>query len=504
MKKPILLCILDGIAHTNLEQGNAYFLANTPTIDHFHKTYPMSLLDASGLQVGLPQGQMGNSEVGHLNIGAGRVIYQSLTRIDQAVKQNTLKDNTELIKAFKKAKEQNGRIHFVGLFSDGGVHSHLSHLKYLVELANDHCLQTNIHAFLDGRDVSFNAGYSDLEHFTTEFENVNIASISGRYYAMDRDKRFERNQLCINALLHLDGPTFTNPLKYVSENYANETYDEFILPAYNIEVDGKIRENDVVISINFRPDRMIQLGSVLTNANYEYALSQSLNLHFLSMMPYANTVLGPVMFEKVDIINPLGVYLANNGVSQLRIAETEKYAHVTFFFDGQVKYDGIENPRLDKCDFELIESPKVATYDLKPEMSADLITQCLLQKLDENKYDFIVLNFANCDMVGHTGNLKAAVKAVEKVDDCLAQIYKKMTKLDGVMLITADHGNCEQMLDQQGNVLTNHTTNPVEFIVTKGNIKLDNGKLADIAPTICYLLGIDVPKEMDGKCLIIK
>lgn len=506
MKKPVILCILDGIAYSESEIGNAYAIAKTPTLDMLKQNFPTTHLDSSGLAVGLPEGQMGNSEVGHLNIGAGRVIYQSLTRIDQAIVDRSFFEDEVLNEAFSKASKTKKKIHLMGLFSNGGVHSQLNHLRALVEMANLYQIDDIlVHAFLDGRDVGFNIALQDLQSFMNDVPSAKIATLSGRYYAMDRDQRFERNQLCLDALLQIQGPSFENPIEYLEASYSNNVFDEFVLPAYNTTVNGQIQADDVVISFNFRPDRMIQLGSILTNPAYTYPLSQGdLSLHFVTMMAYANTVLGPVVFKKSDVQNPLGVYLANLGLNQLRIAETEKYAHVTFFFDGQVKYDGIENPELQNCDRILVPSPKVATYDLKPEMSAQELTDKLLVQLDKTNYDLVVLNYANCDMVGHTGNIDAAIIAVETIDTCVKRLYDKVEELGGVMLITADHGNCEQMLDADGKKLTNHTTNPVEMIITSKDVKLNHGKLADIAPTICTLLEVAIPEQMSGNCLIQK
>ena len=508
MNKPIVLCILDGVGIGVENKNNACFLAKTPCLDKLLKDYPHSQIECSGLAVGLPEGQMGNSEVGHLNMGAGRVVYQSLTLINKDLDDQSFYQNKAFLKAIENAKKNDSALHLMGLLSDGGVHSHIDHLKALLSLAKQNNLEkVYVHIFLDGRDTLRDSGLEYTKEIIAYMEEIacgKIASISGRYYAMDRDSRFERNYQAYQVLVLKEGLSFSDPLDYIKKSYAEEVYDEFVLPAYNSEVEAFIEDNDSVIFYNFRPDRAIQIASLLTNPDYkEVFAKQPQNLCFVSMMKYDKSVLGLIAFEHQKLDNVLGVYLANEKLKQLRIAETEKYAHVTFFFDGQVKYDGINNDELAGCKRILIASPKVATYDLKPEMSAYEIKDALLKELDEKYLDVVILNFANGDMVGHTGNIQAAIKGVEAVDECLEEIYGKVVnELNGILLVTADHGNCEEMVDGEGNVLTAHSLNKVNFIATTKNKELDNGSLCDIAPTIIDLLGIEKPVEMTGKSLI--
>ena len=505
--KPLVLCILDGVGIGKEDDTNALFLAKTPTLDYLLANYPHSKLKASGEDVGLPAGQMGNSEVGHLNMGAGRIVYQSLSLINKALQEHTFESNPYFLKAFTEAKQRKSHLHLMGLASDGGVHAHIEHLKALIKMAKDNEVpEVYLHLFLDGRDVPNDSAGTYLKEIIAYCRELNygkIASLSGRYYAMDRDKRFERNFKAYQAMVLKEGPSFVDPLAYIKESYQEGIYDEFIKPAYNRAVDTFIADNDVCISINFRPDRMIQLASLLTNPKYLKVFErQPRNLYFVSMMEYDSSVIGTVAFKHEKLTNVLGVFLANNDFAQLRIAETEKYAHVTFFFDGQVKYDGINNPELKNCTRIMIDSPKVATYDLQPEMSAFKIKDKLIEKLDEDKYEVVILNFANGDMVGHTGNMAATIKALESVDACLEELFAKIEEKDGTLLVTADHGNCEVMLDENKHIVTSHTTNPVFFIVTKKGLKLNDGRLADIAPTMLDLLGIAKPVEMTGNSLI--
>ncbi|MEG0283299.1 MAG: 2,3-bisphosphoglycerate-independent phosphoglycerate mutase [Erysipelotrichales bacterium] len=507
MKKPVVLCIMDGVGIGEANDGNAYYLASTPTLDKLKKEYPCAKLKCSGMNVGLPDGQMGNSEVGHLNIGAGRIVYQSLTMINKKIEEHSFYENEEFLKAIKNAKENNKALHLMGLLSDGGVHSHINHLKALIDLASQYNLdKVYIHAFMDGRDTLRDSGIAclkDIISYCNEKQCGQIVSISGRYYAMDRDKRFERNFLAYQAMVLHQEDSFDNPIKYLEDSYAKEEYDEFVIPAYNSEVDGAIKDEDSVIFFNFRPDRAIQIASLLTNDEYIKVFDkQPKNLSFVCMMAYDKSVKGTIAFKHEKLENVLGVFLADNKFKQLRIAETEKYAHVTFFFDGQINYDGINNPELEGAKRILIDSPKVATYDLQPEMSADKVKDALIEELNKEYLDVVILNFANGDMVGHTGVKEAAIKAVEKVDECINEIHQVVNKQGGVMLISADHGNCEEMIDHDGNVLTAHTTNEVEIIVTDKDVELNDGKLSDIAPTIISYLGVDKPKEMSGSSLI--
>lgn len=507
MKKPIVLTILDGVGIGQPSDGNAYYLAKTPTLDKLKEMYPHSKLSASGEDVGLPAGQMGNSEVGHLNIGAGRIVYQSLSLINKAIEEGTFFDNEEFNKAIDHAKKNDSALHLMGLLSDGGVHSHINHVKALLDLCKRKDMhKVYLHAFLDGRDTLRDLGVTFLKDIIAYMDEIGVgqlADISGRYYAMDRDKRFERNKLAFDISVNHEGPSYDDPIKYVEDSYKAEVYDEFVIPAYDKNVDGQIKDHDSVIFFNFRPDRAIQLASIITNHDYQNDIVCNLDdIQFVSMMEYDQSVHGSVAFPNKELKNVLGVYLAKQGKKQLRIAETEKYAHVTFFFDGLVKYDGVNKPELENTKRVLVNSPKVATYDLAPAMSAEVITDQLLQELN-NDYDVVILNYANGDMVGHTGNIQATIKSLQVVDKCVARVYNKVVEeLNGVMLITADHGNSEKMLDENGDVFTAHTTNPVDFIVTDNDVEVENGRLSDIAPTILDFIDLEKPEEMTGHSLI--
>jgi len=505
-KRPIVLCILDGYGLTDRVDGNAVKLANTPNLDDLMAMFPTTTIRASGNAVGLPEGQMGNSEVGHLNIGAGRVVYQSLTLINKAVKDGDFFTNETFLKAIRHAKDNNSKLHIWGLLSNGGVHSSNEHIYALLKLAKQEGLdKVYVHAFLDGRDVAPDSGADfvrDLQKHMLDIGVGEIATISGRYYAMDRDKRFERIALAYDAMTQKKGKTFTDPVKFVKDSYAEEVYDEFVVPGANENADGTIEDNDAIIFANFRPDRAIQIATVMTNPTFYEDKGyvpevQRQNIEFVCMMKYADSVKGDIAFHALKLDNILGDYISEQGLTQLRIAETEKYAHVTFFFDGGLDKD-IEGAQRD-----LINSPKVATYDLQPEMSAYLVRDKLLEELDSDKFDLIVVNFANCDMVGHTGIIPAAIKAVSVVDECVGDVYAKVSELGGTMLITADHGNAETLLDENNNPFTAHTTNPVPLIVTNSHIALkEGGKLGDLAPTILQLLGLPQPEEMTGHSLI--
>lgn len=505
-KRPIVLCIMDGYGLTDRVDGNAVKLANTPNLDDLMAMYPTTTIHASGNAVGLPEGQMGNSEVGHMNIGAGRVVYQSLTLINKAVKDGTFYDNEEFLAAIKHAKQNNSKLHIFGLLSTGGVHSSIDHIYALLKLARrERVEKVYIHAFLDGRDVAPDSGVGFIKDLQAKIDEIGcgeIASVSGRYYAMDRDKRFERMDLAYNAIVCKKGKDFTDPVQFVEDSYKEEVYDEFVVPGYNSAIDGNVEDNDAVIFANFRPDRAIQIATLITNPTfYEdkgYVPEVKLNnIYFVCMMHYADSVKGHVAFKPVELHNTLGDCLSERGLTQLRIAETEKYAHVTFFFDGGVDKE-IKGAKRD-----LINSPKVATYDLQPEMSAYLVRDKLIEELDSGEFDVVIVNFANCDMVGHTGIIPAAISAVETVDECVGDVYDKVASMGGTMLITADHGNAERELDEDGNPFTAHTTNDVPLIVTNSHIALkEGGKLGDLAPTILTLLGQPVPPEMDGDVLI--
>ena len=489
--KPLLLCILDGVGINKNIKGNAYKLANTPHLDELFKKYPSSKLEASGEKVGLPKGQMGNSEVGHSNIGAGRIVYQSIQYINQEIKNKNFNQNKKILAMFDYVKKNNSKLHLMGLVSDGGVHSSLNHLQALINLCYKNKVNFCLHIFTDGRDTLPNSSLSYIE--SLDLKNGIIASISGRYYAMDRDNRYDRIEKAYDVVTGTSDSKYLSIKEAIKSNYENNITDEFILPGL-IDEDGIVNDNDGIIFFNFRPDRLRELGSALSNKSFKgFKRKKQVNIKLLTMMPVSDEVINDTIYELNEVVNPLGEYISKLGYKQLRIAETEKYAHVTYFFDGGKELD------LKNCGRILIPSPKVATYDLKPEMSAYEITDTLLEKIDN--YDIIILNFANGDMVGHTGNLDAAIKAVETLDECVYKLYEKIISLNGIMMITADHGNCEEMIDSNNNILTSHTTNKVPFLITK-NCKLKNGKLGDIAPTILYLLKEKIPKEMTGEILI--
>lgn len=508
-KQPILLAILDGFGIAEKNSTNAISEAKKPNLDYFCANYPHMALDASGLAVGLPAGQMGNSEVGHLHIGAGRTIYQSLTLINKAITEKTFFSNQVIKDAIHKAKENNSKLHIIGLLSDGGVHSHINHILALLE----YCAQENfsnvyIHAILDGRDTKSNVAKIYLQQLIDKMNALKIgaiATISGRYYAMDRDQRWDRLQLAYDAMVYHKGISFTDSLAYIDQEYQADHSDEFVMPAFNQNLaDSKISDQDSIIFANFRPDRAIQLSSALTNADYPFWKNnhgQPLkNIYFVSMMYYADSVkANGVIFPPTKITNGLGEWLSKKQLTQLRIAETEKYAHVTYFFDGGVDVEYPLETRI------LIPSPKVKTYDLMPEMSAELITERLEKEIASDKYDVIILNFANSDMVGHTGNLKAAIAAIETIDWCLGKIYQSLKAVNGTLVITADHGNAEVMVDQQGEINKKHTSQPVPLIICRQGLQLqEHGSLANVAPTILDLLNVEKPDEMTAESLLKK
>ena len=504
-KKPVMLMILDGFGIAKASDGNAVSLAKKPNFDRLIKEYPHSILEASGMAVGLPEGQMGNSEVGHLNIGAGRIVYQELTRITKAIADGEFFENEELLKAMKNAKENNSALHLMGLLSDGGVHSHINHLKGLLEFAKKEGLtKVYVHAFMDGRDVAPSSGKEFIEKTEEMMKEIGvgkIATINGRYYAMDRDNNFDRLKLAYDAICYGKAKEYNNYKELISDNYNNGVFDEFVIPG--IINNCPLNDGDAIITFNFRKDRIREMFTLLSNPNaYENeANAKDLevkhfnNLKTLTMFPVTETVICPHAFDDLDLKNMLVDYLHDNHLSQLRIAETEKYPHVTFFFDGgkEIEYDDMKKI--------LIPSPKVATYDLKPEMSVYEVTDNFLKEVEN--YDVTIMNLANGDMVGHTGVYEAAKLAVEHMDKCLDKIYKKVVEeLNGVLIVIADHGNCDMMWDENHNPVTSHTTNPVPCIITKKGITLKNGKLADIAPTMIKLLGLQVPEEMTGDVLI--
>lgn len=508
MKKPTALIVMDGWGIANASQGNAVTLAKTPCYNDLLNKYPSTTLLASGMAVGLPDGQMGNSEVGHLNIGAGRIIYQELTRITKSILDGDFFQNPELIGAMQHAKAHGTKLHTWGLLSDGGVHSHIDHLKALVTMAKDQGLDNiYVHGFMDGRDTSPTGGVEYVRELEKHMKDLNfgvIASISGRYYSMDRDKRWERIEKSYRMLVDGQGEKATSAADALLASYENGITDEFVLPT-NILVDGMpvatVSENDAVIFFNFRPDRAREITRAIVDVDFDGFTRTYFKTHYVGFTQYDKTIenIG-IAYAQQSVTNTLGEYLASIGKTQLRIAETEKYAHVTFFFNG-----GVEAPNAGE-DRVLIESPKVATYDLKPEMSAYEMTERLLAELDKGVYDFVVVNYANPDMVGHTGIIDAAIKAVEVVDECVGRIVDKLEALGGNFIITADHGNAEQMLTEAGDAMTAHSTNVVPCIIggTKATSLLEDGKLCDIAPTLLEMLALDVPKEMTGHSILVK
>ena len=492
--KKVLLCVLDGVGLSKIKDGNALINANKPNIDYLMKEYPNKGINASGTFVGLPDGQMGNSEVGHLTIGAGRIIYQSLELINRTIKDESFYSNESFLNAIRHAKENNSKLHIMGLLSDGGVHSHINHIKALLKLCKkEDFSNVYFHIFTDGRDTFKESSISYIDDLNNEINELGIGkicTISGRYYAMDRDKRWDRLKKCYDVIVNNTGNKCDDYKKYITDSYEKGITDEFIEPVI-IDESGKIEENDSIIWANFRPDRAIQILRSLVDPNFDgFDRKIFNNLYLTTMMYVSDDVKSDIAFKKEIIDNTLGIYLSKLGKKQLRIAETEKYAHVTYFFDGGRDLD------LNLCDRVLIPSPKVATYDLKPEMSAREITSNLLEKMDNN-YDFIFLNFANGDMVGHTGNYDMTKKAIETIDEMIGKLYKKCMEDEYLFIITADHGNAEEMIDENGNVVTSHTTNLVPFIVTDKNLNIDNvNKLSDIAPFVLNYMNLNLPDEM--------
>ena len=501
-KQPVALIILDGFGvNENHEKGvNAIFEANTPNLDRYFKTYNNSLIAASGMDVGLPEGQMGNSEVGHTNIGAGRIVYQELTRITKSIEDKEMPENETIKAALANCVDKNSALHLMGLLSDGGVHSHINHLYGLINCAKDMGIEkVYVHCFLDGRDVPPSSGadfVAQLEEKLKEIGVGKIASVMGRYYAMDRDNRWDRVEKAYDAIALAKGETAKNALEAVKNSYAKDITDEFVVPTV-IEGAG-VKEEDSVIFFNFRPDRAREITRCFVDPEFTGFKRELIKPTYVCMTQYdASMPNVTVAYKPQTLDNTLGEILSKNGLKQLRIAETEKYAHVTFFFNG-----GVETVS-DGEDRALIPSPKVATYDLKPEMSAFEVKDEMLKRLDSDLYDVIILNFANCDMVGHTGDFNAAVKAVEAVDTCLGEVVDKIVEMGGVALITADHGNADQMLDPvDGGAFTAHTTNLVPLILAGMNREIKNGRLADLAPTMLEILGIEKPVEMTGTSLL--
>lgn len=509
-KQPVALIILDGFGLREETFGNAVAQAKKPNFDRYWNEFPHATLTACGEAVGLPEGQMGNSEVGHLNIGAGRIVYQSLMRVNIAIREGEFERNETFLAAMDHVKKHGTNLHIFGLLSDGGVHSHINHLFALLKLAaKEGVKNVYIHGFLDGRDVGPQTAKTYIQQLNEQIEQIGvgeIATLSGRYYSMDRDKRWERVEKAYRAMVYGEGPAYRDALACVDDSYANGIYDEFVLPSVIVREDGTpvatIQDNDAVIFYNFRPDRAIQISNTFTNddfRSFDRGPKHPKNLFFVCLTHFSETVKGYVAFKPTNLDNTLGEVLSQNGLKQLRIAETEKYPHVTFFMSGgrEEKFPGEERI--------LIDSPKVATYDLKPEMSAYEVTDALLKEIEADKFDAIILNYANPDMVGHSGMLEPTIKAVEAVDECLGKVVDAILAKGGIAIITADHGNADEVTNPDGSPNTAHTTNPVPVIVTKKGITLrQDGILGDLAPTMLDLLGLQQPKEMTGKTLIVK
>ncbi len=504
MNKPLVLMILDGYGIGKEDNSNAIYQAKTPNIDKLVAQYPNCVLGASGMDVGLPEGQMGNSEVGHTNIGAGRIVYQDLTRITKSINDGNFNKNTVLKAAMDNAVAKSSALHLMGLLSDGGVHSHTSHLRAIIKMAKEAGVsKVFIHCFTDGRDVAPSSAVNylrDIEDFTKTIGLGSVATVSGRYYAMDRDNRWERVKLAYDAIVNGVGEKNISGEQTAIDCYGKDITDEFIMPTICTE-GGTINNGDSVVFFNFRPDRARELTAALTQKDFDGFDREKgpLDVNYVCLTRYDSK------FENVDIAfapqsleNTLGEYLANNGKTQLRIAETEKYAHVTFFFNGgrEQQYTGEDRV--------LIESPKVATYDLKPEMSAVEVTTQAIDKIKNGGYDVIILNLANCDMVGHTGIMDAAINAVEVVDECVGKLVEAILSVNGIALITSDHGNADVMLNDKGEVVTSHSTNLVPLIVAGYDCKLTDGVLADLSPTMLEMMGLPKPSEMEGSSLIVK
>ena len=490
---------MDGFGIRENTYGNAIAAAKKPNLDRIFAKYPHTLIQASGEAVGLPEGQMGNSEVGHMNIGAGRVVFQSLTRVNIAVRDKTLDKMPAIHEAIEHAKKNHSALHVMGLMSDGGVHSHINHIIYLMNAAREAGVeQVYVHAFLDGRDVPPKSAKEYLTMLQDAcHEGVKIGVVTGRYYAMDRDKNYDRTQLAYNALVYGDAPV-KGLLEGIDESYAEDVTDEFVKP-YIVTKGSNIKENDSVIFANFRPDRAIQISTAITNpkATALTRYEEFKNICFVSMMLYSENVKGLVNFGVQKLDNMYGDVISERGLTQLRIAETEKYAHVTYFFDGGVDKELKGETRI------LIPSPKVATFDLKPEMSAYEVTDYVLKAIESKEFDTIILNYANCDMVGHTAVFDATVKAVETVDECVGKVYDAVEKVGGTLIITADHGNADEVFDENNQPFSAHTTNPVPFLITRTDVILrKTGNLGDITPTMLELLNEPQPVEMTGHSMI--
>ena len=510
-KKPVVLMILDGFGLNDRHEANAVYEANTPNIDSLMQNYPYVKGNASGLAVGLPDGQMGNSEVGHLNMGAGRIVYQELTRITKEIEDGDFFQNEALKKAMENAKAKDSALHLFGLLSDGGVHSHITHLYGLLEMAKREGLsKVYVHGFMDGRDTAPTSGIEYVKALEEEMAKIGvgkIASLSGRYYAMDRDNRWDRVEKAYRALTLGEGNTASDAVSAMQASYDDGKTDEFVIPTVITEdgqAIGKVSADDSVIFFNFRPDRAREITRAFCSDDFDgFDRGQRLPLTYVCFTEYDVTIPNKeIAFHKVELHNTFGEFLAAHGKTQARIAETEKYAHVTFFFNG-----GVEEPNPGE-DRILVKSPKVATYDLQPEMSAPEVCDKLVDAIKSDKYDVIIINFANPDMVGHTGVQAAAVKAIETVDGCVGKAVEALKEVDGQMFICADHGNAEQLIDYKtGEPWTAHTTNPVPFILVNADPKYtlrENGCLADIIPTLIQLMGMEQPADMTGESLLIE
>lgn len=509
--KPVALIILDGFGLRSEEQGNAVAHAKKPNYDRYWSSYPHTTLIACGEAVGLPEGQMGNSEVGHLNIGAGRTVYQDLTRISKSIRDGEFYDNETILGAVRHAKENGKKLHLYGLLSDGGVHSHIQHLFALLDVAKKEDFhEVYIHAFLDGRDVAPDSAKNYMESLLKKISEVGvgkIATVQGRYYAMDRDKRWERTEKSYRAMVYGEGPAYTDPMKAIVESYEKSILDEFVMPTVIVGTDdgkpvGLVESGDAVIFFNFRPDRAIQLSQVFTNEDFrgfDRGPKVAKSLYYVCLTLFSESVDGFVAYKPKNLDNTLGEVLAQNGLKQLRAAETEKYPHVTFFFSGGRDAELPGETRL------LIPSPKVATYDLQPEMSAYELADAVVKEVEAERHDAIILNFANPDMVGHSGLLEPTVKAIEATDECLGKVVEAILAKGGVVCITADHGNADVVTNADGSRNTAHTTNPVPFIVTDKSVTLrDGGILADIAPTLLDFLEVKQPEQMTGTTILKK
>ncbi len=500
-KKPLALIIMDGWGERSDTCGNAIVAAKTPQLDRIYQQNPTTFLGASGMDVGLPDGQMGNSEVGHTNMGAGRIVYQELTRITKSIGDGDFFANEALLAAVENCKKNDSTLHIFGLLSDGGVHSHITHMFGLLELAKRQGLwKVCFHCFMDGRDTPPESGLGYIKQLQAKIDEVGVGCIStieGRYFAMDRDKRWDRVQKAYDAIVYGKAEaTNSDPVAVMADSYKNGVTDEFIVPTIVTE-GGNVRNGDSVIFANFRPDRAREITRAVVDPAFDGFAREAVSVHYVCMTQYDETMPKvQVAYKPTSLKNTFGEYISDKGLTQLRIAETEKYAHVTFFFNGGVEQEYKNEDRA------LVKSPDVATYDLKPEMSALEVTEEAVRRIESGKYDVVILNFANCDMVGHTGIFDAAVQAVETVDACVGKVVDAIVKAGGVAMITADHGNADQMLEEDCKTpFTAHTTNPVPFTVVGRDCKLHTGVLADIAPTMLEVLGLPQPTEMTGKSL---